>query len=156
MGKHRNEKELIYSLNDVRPSILLSAKRTAHLIGFLVSLIVVLGCLAFDFFSHASKELLFLCADWFLILATPFGAYLVGYLFGLKIALWDKGIALVDGYGASGEGSSLHMNDSNGSSSAYRGYNFGSSVSINPSSGRPMSGSSGVDTYGNPYGTRSW
>lgn len=155
MRKQSNKKKLIYSLNDVRPSILLSAKRAAHLIGFLISLVVVLGCSAFDFFSHPSKELLFLYADWLLMLATPLGAYLVGYLFGLKISLWDKGFALVDGYVA-GEGSSLHMNDSNGSSSAYRGYNFGSSVSINPSSGRPMSGSSGVDTYGNPYGTRSW
>ena len=29
-------------------------------------------------------------------------------------------------------------------------------TSINPSSGFPMSGSSGIDTHGNPFGTRSW
>lgn len=155
MKAKNNKRELIYSLNDVRPSILLNAKRTAHLIGFLISLVVVLGCLVFDFFAHGSKELLFLCIDWFLMLATPIGAYLVGYLFGLKIALWEKGFAFVDGY-VLGEGSSLHMNHSNSSSSACHGYSYSSSLSINPSSGRPMSGSSGVDTYGNPYGTRSW
>jgi hypothetical protein len=35
-------------------------------------------------------------------------------------------------------------------------YSFSSSFSINPGSGLPMSGSSGMDNRGNPYGTSSW
>ncbi|HRD70418.1 MAG TPA: hypothetical protein PK657_09750 [Legionella sp.] len=40
--------------------------------------------------------------------------------------------------------------------SIHQPYSFSSSFSINPGSGLPMSGSSGMDIRGNPYGTSSW
>lgn len=35
-------------------------------------------------------------------------------------------------------------------------YEFDDHMSINPASGLPMAGSSGLDIYGNPSGTDSW
>src|SRR3546814_608853 len=149
------KRELIYSVDEIRPSLRIKVQRAAHLMGFLVALAVVSAFLAFDFFPKQNHRF-FLYIDWVLEICAPLAAYVVGYLFGLNIALWDRGYILAQGYPI-GESSSLfQINHSNGSSSAYRGYSYGSSVSINPSSGRPMSGSSGVDTYGNPYGTNSW
>ncbi len=149
------KRELIFSVYEIRPSLRIKVQRAAHLVGVLVALVALLAIFAFDFFPKQNIPF-FVYIDWVLEICAPLAAYVVGYLFGLNIALWDKGFVLAQGYPI-GENSSLsQMNQSNGSSSVCRGYNYGSSVSINPSSGRPMSGSSGVDTYGNPYGTRSW
>ena len=155
MENKKNKKKAMYAWSEIRPSLRIKAQRMAHLIGFLASLVVVLGCIAFDFFSPRNHDLLFLCIDWLLMIATPLGAYGIGYAFGLQIALLDMGILVIDCHPADNH-LSHQTNHPNGSSNVYRGYNFGSSVSINPSSGRPMSGSSGVDIYGNPYGSRSW
>ena len=155
MEKKHKEHVLISSVNEIRPSLRIKSKQTAHFVGFFVSIAVVLGFVAFDFFPKQNDRF-FQYIDLLLMISTPLAAYIVGYLFGLNIALWSKGFVLTEGYPGGNNSSLSQINQSNGSSSAYRGYSFGSSVSINPSSGRPMSGSSGIDTHGNPYGTRSW
>ncbi|HGD2626304.1 TPA: hypothetical protein ACI3W2_002708 [Legionella pneumophila] len=155
MENKNNKRKTMYAWNEIRPSLRIKAQRMAHLIGFLAFLVVVLGCIAFDFFSPTSHDLLFLCIDWLLMIATPLGVYGIGYAFGLQIALGDMGVLVIDCHPEDYH-LSQQTSHSNGSSNVYRGYSLGSSVSINPSSGRPMSGSSGVDIYGNPYGSRSW
>lgn len=155
MGNTHKSRVLISSINEIRPSLRIKIERVAHVIGLLFSIILVLAFLAFDFFPKEHDWFSF-CIDWVLKIVSPLVFYVVGYLFGMNLALWDRGLTLSGRYPVNGDSASLQMNHSNDSCSAYSGYSYDSSVSINPSSGRPMVGSSGIDTYGNPYGTRSW
>lgn len=156
MEKTNNKRTLIYSVNELRPSLRIKVQRIAHLFGFLAFLVVGLAFLAFGIYPKGN-DLFFLCGDWLLMLGIPLAAYGMGYLLGWNIALWDLGFVLFQGYPIGDSSlSNHHQHSGNNTTSAYHGYSYSSSVSINPSSGRPMSGSSGVDTYGNPYGTRYW
>lgn len=148
METKNNESVIISSVDELRPSLRIKVKKSAHLIGFLTALVVVLGLFAFDIYP-----MFFLNKDWLLMIAIPLWFYCMGYLLGWNLALWDLGYVLGGVYSSKGLSSEQGSNDS---STAYHGCSYSSSVSINPSSGHPMSGSSGIDTYGNPYGTRSW
>ncbi|WP_298624829.1 hypothetical protein [uncultured Legionella sp.] len=154
MENTNNKRTLIYSVNELRPSLRIKVQRTAHLVGFLALLVVSFAFLAFGIYPKGN-DLFFLCGDWLLMIGIPLASYGMGYLLGWNSALWDLGFVLFQGYSV-GDGSNHHMHSGNDTTHAYHGHSYSSSVSINPSSGRPMSGSSGVDTYGNPYGTRSW
>ena len=154
MEKKAKKRVLISSVEDLRPSLRKKAQRAAYLIGVLALSLVLLGFLIFDVYPR-DKDLFFLCGNWLLMISTPLAAYGMGYLFGLNVALWNMGFAFAQEYVVDENG--MHLpNFSNSEASGYRGYSIGSSVSINPSSGLPMSGSSRVDTHGNPYGSRSW
>ena len=154
MEKKSKERVLVSSVEDLRPSLRFKAQRAANLIGFLALSVVLLAFLAFDVYPK-NKDLFFLCGNWLLMISTPIAAYIMGYLLGLNVALWDMGFAFAQGYAVDENG--MHLsNFSHSEASGYGGYSIGSSISINPSSGLPMSGSSGVDTHGNPYGSRSW
>jgi hypothetical protein len=92
-----------------------------------------------------------------LFVAVPLVSFGLGSSFGFDLMLSDLGYALsLEHYEGADFSSRNQPFSSNESPSYHRSNHYSTHVSINPSSGRPMSGSSGMDVSGNPYGTRSW
>ena len=157
MEKNYKGQVMIRSLEELSPEQRKKLRLASMGIGSLVLLIVVLLFLCFGDFPSYKDSLFFYCLDWLLLIATPVASFAVGASFGFDLMLSDLGFAFsFESYGGS-DSSSLNQRFSSHDSPHYhRSNHYGSSVSINPSSGRPMSGSSGMDSSGNPYGTRSW
>ncbi|KTC80114.1 MULTISPECIES: hypothetical protein [Legionella] len=156
MEKNHKGQVIIRSIDELSAAEQKQIRLASLGIGSLVLLIEVLAFLAFGAFPSNSGSLFFYCADWFLFVAVPLASYGLGSSFGFVLMLSDLGYALSLGHGGSDSSSLNQPFSSNESPSYHRSNNYGSHVSINPSSGRPMSGSSGMDISGNPYGTRSW
>ncbi|MGM9451936.1 hypothetical protein ACTAZI_01235 [Legionella bozemanae] len=156
MEKNHKGQVIIRSIDELSTAQQKQIRLASLGIGSLVLLIEILAFLAFGAFPSNSGSLFFYCADWFLFVAVPLASYGLGSSFGFVLMLSDLGYALSLGHGRSDSSSLNQPFSSNESPSYHRSNNYGSHVSINPSSGRPMSGSSGMDNSGNPYGTRSW
>lgn len=157
MNKDYKGRIMIHSLDELSLEQRKKLRLASMGIGALVFLIVVLIVLCFGGFPSNKGSLLFYCTDWLLFLVSPLAAFGLAASFGFDLMLSDLGFALSYGYPGGSDSSSQNPTFSSHESPSYSRLNhYGSSVSINPSSGRPMSGSSGMDTSGNPYGTRSW
>jgi len=157
MEKNHKAQLIIRSIDEL-PTVQQKQIQLASIgIGSLVLLIELLAFLAFGSFPSNSGSLFFYFADWFLFLAVPFASFGLGSSFGFVLMLSDLGYALSLEYHSGAGSSSLNQPFSaNESPSYHRSNHYSSHVNINPASGRPMSGSSGMDISGNPYGTRSW
>lgn len=157
MEKNYKGQMMIRSLDELPPEQRKKLRLASMGIGSLALLIVVLMFLCFGDFPSNKGSLFFYCTDWFLFLVSPLAAFGLGASFGYDLMLSDLGFAFSFGsYGGSDSSSLNQPFSSHESPNYHRSNHYGSSVSINPSSGRPMSGSSGMDISGNPYGTRSW
>lgn len=157
MEKNHKREIVIHSLDELSPEQRKKLRLASMGIGSLVLLIVVLLFLCFGAFPSNKGSLFFYCIDWLLFLVSPLAAFGLAASFGFDLMLSDLGFALAYGYHGGSDSSSINQPFSSHDSPSYHSSShYGSSVSINPSSGRPMSGSSGMDTSGNPYGTRSW
>lgn len=155
MDKNHKGKVMIHSLDELPQDLRKKLFLASFGIGLLVFLIVVLAFLVSGIFS--SKESSLGIADWALFVATPLGAFGFGACFGFELMLSDLGFALALRHHTGSDFSSINQPFSSHDSPNYhRSNDYSSHVNINPSSGRPMSGSSGMDISGNPYGTRSW
>jgi hypothetical protein len=157
MEKNYKGQVMIRSLDEISPE----QRKKLHLasmgIGSLTLLIAVLIFLCFGKFPSNEGYLFFYCMDWIFLIVAPFAAFGFGACFGSDLMLSDLGFAFSYGYHGGSDSSSLNQAFSSHESSSFpHSSHYGSHASINPSSGRPMSGSSGMDTSGNPYGTRSW
>ena len=157
MMKNDKRKRMLRSLEELTPAQRKPLYWASLGVGFLVLLVVVFAFLAFGSFPRKNSPLFVYCIDWILLIATPCASFGLGAAFGFELMLSDLGYALSLGYG--GEGASLSPDHpfSSSHSPKYPHVNhYSSPVNINPGSGRPMSGSSGMDVSGNPYGTSSW
>lgn len=156
MEKNHKGQSIIHSIEELRPSQRNQVKRAAIGIGFLMVLIFGLLLLLFDI-SPAYKSSLFEGnIQLILLLASGVTAFDLGYKLGFYMKVADLGYALVSHPSADYYRSpNQAFSSSDSPRHSYSSFHS-SSVSINPASGRSMSGSSGVDTSGNPYGTRSW
>jgi hypothetical protein len=123
----------------------------ARCIGVLGVLISLIALPTWGEFPTRNTPLLVFCSDWIFIIAIPFAAYTYGAIIGYHAMLAALGYQYFEDDSFS-ENQSFSTNDS----SIHRASDYSTSTSINPSSGLPMSGSSGMDVSGNPYGTRSW
>ena len=97
------------------------------------------------------------CVDFGIIFVWAFVLCSHGIYWGRRLMAADLGYALPTRQQNWAYKASQYPSFSSGDAVHYasaRTYN--SHTSINPSSGFPMSGSSGIDTHGNPFGTRSW
>jgi hypothetical protein len=144
---------VIHSFDELPQGLQKQIRLASLQFGTLVLLIAVLAFLAFGTFPNKHNSLFFYCIDWLLFVASPLGAFGVGACIGFELMLARLGFALPHGPYSPSLNQSFSSYDS---PNFQHVQNYGSPVSINPSSGRPMSGSSGVDIAGNPYGTRSW
>ena len=106
---------------------------------------------------YRSPSLVFYYSDWGMIfvfaavvcycgayLGLRLAVYVLGYVLPTQQQAWADHISQAQAFYSSDE---THYP----TSSSYNSY-----MSINPGSGLPMSGSSGVDTRGNPFGTNAW
>jgi len=144
---------MIHSLDELPQALRKQIHLASLVAGSLVLLIAVLAFLVFGSFPSKHNSLFFYCTDWLLFVVTPLGAFGLGACFGFELMLARLG------YGLSFGSYSASLNQpfsSYDSPNYHHANNYSSPVSINPSSGRPMSGSSGMDISGNPYGSRSW
>jgi hypothetical protein len=157
MNKNDKGKMMIRSLDELTHVQRKQIRLASFGVGFFVLLVVVLAFLAFGSFPSKNSPLFFYCTDWILLIATPCASFGFGAAFGFELMLSDLGYVLSFGYRGGSDSLSLNQPFSSYDSPNYQhANNYSSPVNINPSSGRPMSGSSGMDISGNPYGTRSW
>lgn len=154
MEKKSTHKKLVLSVRAL-PLALQKIVRKASIISGSIGLILYvlfvfsLGSLAFDdLFPLIIFFGVFVCAPvalarfWVL---SKFGYALPFHL----ISKYAKNPAFYSDFNHTN--TSFHSHDSSSHS-----YSNSYHSSINPSSGLPMCGSSGIDTSGNPYGSRSW
>lgn len=157
MEKNDKGQVVIHSIEELRPSQRRQVDRVAIGIGLLCALIYFLCFFLGGLVPDTSPPLIFSCISWFLFFAGAIVPFVFGRDFGLRMKLADMGYAFPKRHYAADYYRSPNQPFSSNDSPRYTASSFHSStVSINPSSGQPMSGSSGMDISGNPYGTRSW
>lgn len=150
-------KVIIHSINEL-PSDAKGLIRLGAIGGGALVLAVYFSILLlFGVGPNKNDPLFVCCVDFGIIFAWAFALCSQGVYWGRRLMAADCGYVLPTrqqsfAYEAShkpsfSSGDAVHY----ASSSAYNNH-----MSINPSSGFPMSGSSGIDTHGNPFGTRSW
>lgn len=158
MEKNDKGQFVIHSLAEMP----VSERRQVYLatagIGSLVLVAAILAYLCLYFPNNHHSDILFRRDAW--SLRAFLGAYifLIGSYVGFLLALRDLGYNY-KGFHHHRFESSYQSNafSSSDSSTIFHSSSHSSSyMSINPGSGLPMCGSSGMDTSGNPYGTRSW
>ena len=156
---HMNDKgqQMICSVKQLSPS----QRRQVHLasvgMGALVLLIYCLGFLLIGSAPSKHQPFFFYYADWGMILAFGSAAFGLGFVFGSRMMIADLGYALPTRQQVWADALPHNQSFSSGDAPSYPASNtYGGYISINPSSGLPMSGSSGMDTHGNPFGTNAW
>lgn len=156
MEKNHKGQTIIHSIYELRPSQRRELRRASGIIGGLCVLIYLLLILLFDGFPAYKNSVFETSIHWVFLLAFGTGALDLGYYkLGYYLKLADMGYVLA--YQSSDYYRSPNQAFSSSDSPRHSYSSFHSnSTSINPASGRPMSGSSGMDISGNPYGTRSW
>ncbi|HAU1387074.1 TPA: hypothetical protein KKX58_001662 [Legionella pneumophila] len=157
MEKNSKGQILICSSSELLPYQIKSLNRTSAGIGALVVLVYLWILFLFDGFPETNQSLFFYAHGWILILGFGFFAFLQAAEFAFYMKLADMGYALSRRRQSSDyyPSSQQSFSSSNGSGHSFSS-TYEASTSINPGSGLPMVGSSGIDTSGNPYGTRSW
>lgn len=97
------------------------------------------------------------CIDLGLVLAWAIGLGSQGVYWGRRLMAANLGYAFPARRQIWGDSSYQHPSFSSSEDVHYASASrYESHMSINPSSGLPMSGSSGIDIRGNPYGSSSW
>ncbi|MFA6302179.1 MAG: hypothetical protein WC627_03490 [Legionella sp.] len=145
----------IDSLDELTPDQRKQVRFASIGAGVLSLLAVASAFLCFGLSPSKNSPLFFYCTDWILQIAVPFAGFCVGAGLVRHLMLLHLGY-IVSGYNGGFDTSSPNRGFSSYDSPTHSANNYHSSVSINPASGRPMSGSSGMDISGNPYGSRSW
>jgi hypothetical protein len=154
MEKNHKGQAIIHSLDELTLDQRKQIRLASRGVGLLALVVVLLAYLAFGSFPSKSDSLFFYCIDWLLFVAKPLAAFGFGACIGFDLMLSDLGFVLSFGHRIGVDSSSLNQCfSSDNSPNYYRSSNYSTHVSINPSSGRPMSGSSGMDSSGNPWHT---
>lgn len=127
---------------------------TALTLGTIALIGALLAFFICDPFPIKSDSVLLSCIDWIVNIGLILGS------FGFVAAMTAHLMLTYHGYvlfpNAYHSDCSSQKRFSSYDSTIHTANNYATSVSINPSSNLPMSGSSGMDISGNPYGTRSW
>ena len=157
MKKNNKGQLMIRSIRELDSSQQRQVRLAAIVVGSLVFLIYVLVILLLDDLPSLNDPLGALCIHSTLLLLVAGVAIHQGGLAGCRLMLADLGFALPTQQQLWVETLTTHQSFSSDVETHYpSSHTYSSHVSINPSSGLPMSGSSGMDTSGNPFGTRSW
>jgi hypothetical protein len=120
-------------------------------IGSLVLLIYGLLIVLLDYVPNQNDDL------WMLVFVGAANAFGFGAFFGFRLMISDLGYALPTRQQIWAHSlSQSHLFYSSDTQNHVYSHTDNSHMSINPSSGLPMSGSSGIDIAGNPFGTNSW
>lgn len=156
MENNRKGQVIIHSIDELRPSQKNQVKQSAIGIGLLMVLIYCSLVVFFDIFPDYKSSLFEGNIQLILLFAFGAAAFDLGYKLGFYMKTADLGFSFAKQTNVGTYSQSPNQPFSSSETARFQQSFQGNSVSINPSSGRPMSGSSGMDISGNPYGTRSW
>lgn len=151
MRKNDNGKWMIRSVRNLDSSQQRKVHMASIVVGSLVFLIYVLMLLLTDGSPGG------LPMDWIFVVVFGFVALYFGGLAGRHLMVYDLGFALPTRQQAWADTlAKSHSFYANEAALYPTTDSYSNDMSINPSSGLPMSGSSGMDTSGNPFGTNAW
>lgn len=157
MEKNNKGQLMIRSIRELDSSQQRQVRLAAIAVGSLVFLIYALTILLVDALPDLSDPFGAVCIHSTLLLVFAVLAIYQGGLAGCYLMLSDLGFALPTRQQLWADTLTAQQSFSSDSETHYpSSQTYSSHMSINPSSGLPMSGSSGMDTSGNPFGTRSW
>lgn len=144
----------INSLNELSLAERKQVRFTALGIGLLTCFIGTIVFYFMDDYLFTEGTGFFFVVSCILSFVPPLFFFVFGYLLGDFVGLADLGYmrAYQTNNYSNANGVSLMIHEL----SAPQLTSISSSMSINPASGLPMSGSSGMDSRGNPFGTNSW
>ena len=157
MEKNNKGPLMIRSIRELDSSQQRQVRLAAIAVGSLVFLIYVLVILLIDDLPDLSAPFWSVCIHSTLLFVFAILAIHRGGLVGCHLMLADLGFALPTRQQQWADTLTTQQAFSSDIETHYSSsQTYSSHMSINPSSGLPMSGSSGMDTSGNPFGTRSW
>jgi len=157
MQKNDKGQIMIRSVKDLPHSARKKAYQCAAGMGALALVISGFLILSLEIAAEENHMLSVFAEDWIMISAMSCIAIGLASYVGLRIAIYALGYALPTQQQVwenhISQGQAFYTSDVTHypSSSWHDSY-----TSVNPGSGLPMSGSSGVDASGNPFGTSSW
>lgn len=156
MDKVTQEKRVIHSLKELTPEEKQQAYQLPRKVGMIAFLIEIFVITAFGLYPSLSHGM-----DWFstdLIIETGFVVISIGFVmsYALSKSLSSLGIVWLEKSYMHPNYGSTNQPFSRSESHSYHSQSYSSHMSINPSSGHSMVGSSRTDTSGNPFGSRSW
>jgi len=129
-------------------------QRTARGIGLLTCALGIATLYFINIYPFIDGKGFFFWINCLLSLNPPVLLFALGYVLGEFAQLADLGY--LRSYQVSDSGFNENPSFGSNETISHRPYSFNSPMSINPASGLPMSGSSGMDSRGNPFGTNSW
>lgn len=156
MDKAAQEKRVIYSLKELTQEEKQQAYKLPRKLGMIAFLIEIFVIIAFGLYPHSSHGIDWSSVD--LIIETSFVVMSTGAVISLtlKKSLSSLGLVLLDKIYMDPTYGESNQHFSRSESRSYHSHSYHGHMSINPSSGHSMVGSSRTDTSGNPFGSRSW
>ena len=156
MDKAAQEKRVIHSLKELTQEEKQQAYKLPRKAGMIVFLIEVFVIIAFGLYPHSRHGIDWSSVD--LIIETGFVVMSTGAVISLtlKKSLSSLGLVLLDQIYMDPTYGETNQPFSRSGSNSHHSQSYSSHMSINPSSGHSMVGSSRTDTSGNPFGSRSW
>ncbi len=156
MDKAHQEKRVIHSLKELTQEEKQHAYKLPRKVGMIAFLIEIFVIIAFGLYPDLNYG-----NDLFsttLIIEIALVAMSIVFLmsFALSKSLSSLGIVWLEKSYMHSNYESTNQPFSRSESHSYHSQSYSSHMSINPSSGHSMVGSSRTDTSGNPFGSRSW
>ncbi|MCR9192609.1 MAG: hypothetical protein NXI01_08115 [Gammaproteobacteria bacterium] len=156
MDKAAQEKCVIHSLKELTQEERQQAYKLPRKAGMIAFLIEIFVITAFGLYPHSSHGIDWSSVD--LIIETGFVVMSTGAVISLtlKKSLSSLGLVLLDKMYMNPSFGETNQPFSRSQSHSCHSQSYSGHMSINPSSGHSMVGSSRTDTSGNPFGSRSW